>query len=138
MAESAPPPPPPPVLIGTTTLMKSFIDSQFNYCPLIWMQHTRSLNNKINKLQERSLLIVYEDYTSSFDNLLKKDKNKTIHQKNIEKLAIQMYKIKYNTAPKIVSDLFPVNNNCYSLRRNSDFVLSRPKTVSKGTGQFGI
>ena len=34
------------------TLMKSFIDSQFNYCPLIWMQHTRSLNNKINKLQE--------------------------------------------------------------------------------------
>ena len=57
------------------TLMKSFIDSQFNYCPLIWMQHTRSLNNKINKLQERSLRIVYEDYTSSFDNLLKKDKN---------------------------------------------------------------
>ena len=115
------------------TLMKSFIDSQFNYCPLIWMQHTRSLNNKINKLQERSLRIVYEDYTSSFDNLLKKDKNKTIHQKNIEKLAIQMYKIKKNTAPKIVSDLFPVNNNYYSLRRNPDFLLSRPKTVSKGT-----
>ena len=39
------------------------------------MQHTRSLNNKINKLQERSLRIVYEDYTSSFDNLLKKDKH---------------------------------------------------------------
>ena len=55
--------------------MKSFIDSQFNYyCPLIWMQHTRSLNNKINKLEECSLQIVYEDYTS-FDNL--KDKNKT-------------------------------------------------------------
>ena len=107
--------------------MKSFIDSQFNYCPLIWMQHTRSLNNKINKLQERSLRIVYEDYTSSFDNLLKKDKNKTIHQKNIEKLAIQMYKIKNNIAPKIVSDLFPVNNNYYSLRRNPDFLLSRPK-----------
>ena len=115
------------------TLMKSLIDSQFNYCPLIWMQHTRSLNNKINKLQERSLRIVYEDYTSSFDNLLKKDKNKTIHQKNIEKLAIQMYKIKNNNAPKIVSDLFPVHNNYYSLRRNPDFLLSRPKTVSKGT-----
>ena len=95
------------------TLMKSFIDSQFNYCPLIWLQHTRSLNNKINKLQERSLRIVYEDCTSSFDNLLKKDKNKTIHQKNIEKLAIQMYKIKNNTTPNIISDLFPVNNNYY-------------------------
>ena len=75
------------------------------------MQHTRSLNNKINKLQERSVRIVYEEYTSSFDNLLKKDKNKTTHQKNIEKLTIQMYKIKNNTAPKIVSGLFPVNNN---------------------------
>ena len=115
------------------TFMKSFIDSQFNYCPLIWMQHTRSLNNKINKLQERSLRIVYEDYTSSFDNLLKKYKNKTIHQKNIEKLAIQMYKIKNNTAPKFFTDLFTVNNNYYSLRRNPDFLLSRPKTVSKGT-----
>ena len=68
-----------------------------------------------NKLQEHSLQIVYEDYTASFDSLWKKDKNKTIHQKNIEKLAIQMYKIKNNTAPKIVCDLFPVNNNCYSL-----------------------
>ena len=64
---------------------------------------------------------------------MKKDKNKTIHQKNIEKLAIQMYKIKNNIAPKIVSDIFPVNNNYYSLRRNPDFLLSRPKTVSKGT-----
>ena len=37
-----------------------------------------------------SLRIVYEDYTSSFDNLLKKDKNTTFHQKNIEKLAISI------------------------------------------------
>ena len=33
-------------------LMKSFITSQFNYCPLIWMFHNRTLNNKINKLHE--------------------------------------------------------------------------------------
>ena len=66
------------------------------------MQRTRSLNNKINKLQKRYLRIVYEDYTSSFDNLLKKDKNKIIHQKIIEKLAIQIYQIKHNTAPKKV------------------------------------
>ena len=89
------------------------------------------MNNMINKLQEHYLQIVYEDYTSSFDNVLKKDKNKTIHQRNIEKLSIQMYKIKNNTAPKIVSDLLPVNNNCYSPRRNADCVLSRPKLLVK-------
>ena len=31
-------------------LMKSFVTSQFNYCPLTWMFHNRTLNNKINKL----------------------------------------------------------------------------------------
>ena len=34
-------------------VMKSIIQSQFNYCPLVWMFHNRTLNNKINKLHER-------------------------------------------------------------------------------------
>ena len=39
-------------------LFKAFLDSQFNYCPLIWMFHSRKLNSKINNLQERALRIV--------------------------------------------------------------------------------
>ena len=53
------------------TLMKAFIESQFNYCPLIWMFHSRTMNNKINRFHERALRLVY--YVSSFDELLKKD-----------------------------------------------------------------
>ena len=33
-------------------LMKAFVESQFGYCSLIWMFHSRKLNNKINKLHE--------------------------------------------------------------------------------------
>ena len=33
-------------------IMKAFIESQFGYCPLIWMFHSRSLNNKINLIHE--------------------------------------------------------------------------------------
>ena len=36
-------------------VMKAFIESQFEYCPLIWMFHSRTLNNKINRLHERAL-----------------------------------------------------------------------------------
>ena len=36
-------------------LLKAFIESQFKYCPLIWMFHSRNLNNKINHLHERDL-----------------------------------------------------------------------------------
>ena len=40
---------------------KTFIESQINYCPLFWMFHSRTLNNKINRLHERALRIVYSD-----------------------------------------------------------------------------
>ena len=33
-------------------IMKTFIESQFNYCPLTWMFHSRQLNSKINKLHK--------------------------------------------------------------------------------------
>ena len=42
------------------SLMKAFITSQFNYCPLIWMFHSRQLNNQINKIQKRTLRLVYK------------------------------------------------------------------------------
>ena len=69
-------------------LMKYFIISQFNYCPLIWMIHNRGLNNTINHIHERALRIVYNDYSSSFEDLLHKDKSVTIHQRNLQQLAI--------------------------------------------------
>ena len=42
-------------------IMKSFIESQFGYYPLIWMFHSRRLNNKINRINERVLRITYND-----------------------------------------------------------------------------
>ena len=45
-------------------IMKAFVSSQFAYCPLIWMFHSRQINHKINKLHERALRIVYNDHFS--------------------------------------------------------------------------
>ena len=47
-------------------LMKSFVISQFN-CLLIWMFHNRTLNNKINRLHERALRIVYPNTNLTFE-----------------------------------------------------------------------
>ena len=49
---------------------KAFFMIQFSYFPLIWMFQSTKLNNKINKLHERCLRIVYSDNTSSFQELL--------------------------------------------------------------------
>ena len=52
------------------TIMKAFINSQFGHCPLVWMFHSRQLNNRINKIHERALRIVYNDFSFTFNELL--------------------------------------------------------------------
>ena len=55
--------------------MNVFITSQFSYCPLVWMFHSRTLNNRINKIHEKVLKFAYKNETFlSFDDLLKTDK----------------------------------------------------------------
>ena len=46
--------------------MKAFAESQFGYCLLIWMFHSRGLNNKINRIYEGALRITYDDKSSIF------------------------------------------------------------------------
>ena len=54
--------------------MKTFVDSQFGYCLLIRMFHSRKLNSKINLLSKRSLRNVYDDYITSFEDLGTKER----------------------------------------------------------------
>ncbi len=63
-------------------LMKTFVLNQFQYCPLVWMCHSRELNQKINKIYERALRIVYKDLDLDFEALLRKDSAVTVHEKN--------------------------------------------------------
>ena len=54
-------------------LMNSFFNLDFNYCPLVWLFYSRSIDSKINRLHERVLRIVYNDIRSSIENILEKD-----------------------------------------------------------------
>ena len=53
-------------------LMNAYFMSQFGYCPLVWMNHTRTLNNRINGLHKRALSLIYNDFSSRFPELLEK------------------------------------------------------------------
>ena len=59
-----------------------------------------------NHLQERSLRIVYNDYTTSFEDLLKKDNSFKIHHKKIQSLAIELFKVEKGIANPILCDIF--------------------------------
>ena len=98
------------------TIMKSFVTSQFSYCPLIWMFHSRRLNNKINSIHERTLRITYQDNTSTFQELLNKDNSVSIHYRNLQVLATEMFK-----SPEILRETFVSKTSSYNLRRNDTF-----------------
>ena len=49
-------------------IMKAFLQTQFGYCPLVWMFCSRTNNARINRIDERSLRIVYNNYGSNLMN----------------------------------------------------------------------
>ena len=75
-------------------IMKAFITSQFGYCPQVWMFRSRNLNNRINNIHERALRITCKGYNSTFQDLLEKDNSVTVHQRNLQVLATEIFKAK--------------------------------------------
>ena len=71
-------------------LLKSVVKFQFSYCPLIWMFTSQYLNNALSSIHERALRLIYSDYGLPFDIILEDNKQKSIHQKNMESLAIEI------------------------------------------------
>ena len=85
-------------------ITNAFILSQFSYCPLIWMCHSRSLNSQINKIHERALR---NDNISSFEQLLKLSGATTIHHRNLQFLAIEIYKALNNLSSPLMPRVIP-------------------------------
>ena len=96
-------------------IMRAFISSQFGYCPLVWFFCSRKINNRINRIQERALRIVYKDYVSTFAQLLEKDR-----------------KARNNLSPPIVQNIFSTIEPAYSLRRDTIFKSHRIQTQLYG------
>ena len=114
-------------------LINSFFIFQFNYCQLIWMCYNWTKNNKINRLPERCLRLLYNDKKSSFHDLLEKDGSVSIHYRNLRALATEMYRIYNGMAPEIVTEIFPLRpQGQYNLRSWSDFTLPIVRTVNYG------
>ena len=114
-------------------IINAFILSQFSYCPLIWMFHSRKLNARINKIHERALRILFQDKHSSFIELLKKAGMIKIHHRNLQALATEMFKVKNNMSPLIMHDVFIQRSVKYNLRNKTEFATHVPHSVTQGT-----
>ena len=87
------------------------------------MSHSRELNNKINRIRERSLRLVYSDKTSTFQELL---------DKNIQLLATEIYKTVNGLAPIIMNTIFEIKDIECNLRNKINFKPRRINSVRYG------
>ena len=92
-------------------IVKAFILSQFNYCPLVWMLCYRTLNNKINRIHERVLRITYKDMTSDYDTMLLRYIAVPIHIRNLQLLMTEVYKTKWELNPSFTKEIFVEKRN---------------------------
>ena len=97
------------------------------------MNHSRTLNNRINELHKRALSLVYNDFSSSFSELLEKDKSVTIRYRNLQTLAYEIFKVKNNMAPEILTENFAHKESNYNLRNSTALQGRSIKTVINGS-----
>ena len=96
-------------------LMKTFVISQFRYCPLVWMFHRRKLNYRINSIHERALRVTYLQFA------------------NLQFLATDTSKAKNDLSAEIMKDVFELKEPSYSLRSKGNyFVRGNVKTTHYG------
>ena len=102
--------------------------SQFNYCPLVCVFCSRKSNNLVNKVQDRALRLTYKDNENNFQTLLNENNETSVHQRNLQFLMTEMYKIKNNYAPPIMHHLFQFRENTFNLRNFRELATHNKKT----------
>ena len=119
-------------------LYKPYIRSTFNCCPLIWMFCGRTANNRINQLHKRALRVLHNDYTATFEDLLEKSEEVTIHCSNLQKLMIELYECTNYIDPAVLTQFFTTKEISYDLRIKSLLQIPKVKTSSYGQSSLSF
>ena len=116
-------------------IFRAFIVSNFNYCPLVWHLCGKRNTSKIEKLQERALRFVFNDFTSYYENMLKKAELTTLTLSRIKPLALEVYKALHgHSPPPYMKDMFTSRQEQkHSLRNENQLNIPFSRTVGFGS-----
>ena len=96
---------------GKLTSYNSFIVLNFNYCPLAWHFCSMSSTNKMEKVQERALRFINNDFTSSLQDLLSSTSTVPLHVRWMKQMATEVFKIVNDMSPEYIKDLITIQNS---------------------------
>ena len=66
--------------------------SNFNYCPLVWHFCGKTNNDELEKIQERALRILYDDYEPCYEELLRKADSNNLLIQRLRLMVVSVYK----------------------------------------------
>ena len=115
-------------------IFQSFVLSNFTYCPIVWHFCGKQNNGEIEKVQERALRILYDDYESECNELLDKSGAISMLQFRMNCIILEVFKSIHNSSPWYIQDMFEIKKSSYSMRDSSKLVL-QPK---RNTTAFGL
>ena len=97
------------------------------------------MNNKINRLHERCLRIIYNDKRSTFEELLVKDNSVLVHHNTIHAIAIEVYEVVNGMSPEIMNEVFKQREEKhYHLRHTTQFLVNPIQSVLMAVNQLRI
>jgi hypothetical protein len=117
-------------------IYKSFIKSNFNYCPLVWHFCSKSNTESLEKLQHRALRITFNDFNSSYADLLTRANMPTLHLSRTRDIALETFKSLYKISPPYLHDLVNFKTNNYSFRYVNSVEVPSVKTTTYGKKSF--
>ena len=118
------------------TVYNSYINSNFNYCSVIWMFASKSNIDKLERTNKRALRFTTNKSHLSYEEICKQDKQLTVYQKCLKNAAVVLYKIRNGTAPEYLNELFSRHISDYELRDNDRLSLPNFNTVKYGKNSF--
>ena len=119
-------------------LYNSFLLSNFNYCPRIWIFCGKQCNKEINRMHKRALRVLHSDYESTFECLLIKNNEIAINTKNLQKLMTEIYKALNHESPSFMGEFFLQRELTYDLRIKNTIQIPSTKTISFGKNSLAF
>ena len=123
--------------LNKLTIFHTFILSNFNYCPLAWHFCSESNSKKLEKIQERALRFVYDDFKSTYEELLNRANIPCLHIKRIRTMAVETFRILNDMSPPVLSDLVRIRDcSSYNFRYQNVLQVPQVRTTKYGKKSF--
>ena len=115
-----------------------YVLSEFNHCSTVWHFCGLVDTHKIEKIHERSLRFIYNDYTTEYHQLLDSRNLTTLYGKRVRSICCEIYKTKNGLNPEYMSDIFESRPSSYPTRKPHDLYIPKANQHSFGYNSLRI